>query len=320
MMLKRSMIVAVACLVLVGMVWSGAALAQRGEGRSTPAGGGDSARPTLAGSTGGRNQARSTPIPGATLAPARPTGQPTRAPFTPSFQATATVPFNLPNLNTLDTSQLPYDFPLEALQLEPPQSSAEAYSALVSFAAQHLGIGVTPLYAGTVEDASAALSGETATGGSAALWQVMQMFPAEVQELAAATSALEGTAYWGLFSSGIGMVMLADCTENPECTMELESTQINFSNLVMGIYGLYLPDAAPSSEDAALRLIQRTYPALAGMNFTYLGMAEEGYDFAALENTFSRGAAHVKIAWAGTVAYNNQAMVYVFMAVGDGTF
>lgn len=312
-MLKRSMIVAVACLVLVGMVWSGAALAQRGEGRSTPAGGGDSTRPTLAGSTGGRNQARSTPVPGATLAPARPTGQPTRAPFTPSFQATATIPFNLPNLNTLDMSQLPYDFPLDALRLEPPQSSAQAYSVLVSFAAQHLGIGVTPLYAGEVEDASAALT-------SPALTEIMARFPEEIQGVLVAASELAGTISWGLLDNGVGVVTLADCADNPNCTMEVESVQISFSNLVVGVYGLYLPDAAPSSEDAALHLIQRTYPGLAGMNFTSLDQAAEGYDFAAVDYTLSRGATQVKAAWAGTVAYNNQTLVYILLFAGEGTF
>lgn len=309
-MLKRSSVIAVFCILIGGILWSGTVFAQRGDGRSTPEGGSDS-RPTLSG-PGGRSQVGGTPVPGGTLPPARPTGQPPNTPSRPNLQVTVTIPFNMPNLNNINTSQLPYEFSLDNLQGQSAQSSPEAYSALVNFAAQHLGIGLTPLYAGS--------GNTTEVVTSEVFWQIMALFPVEMQEMFLTGTELNDVGYWGLFNNGVGIVYLSDCTDNPACTLELENTQVHLSELAMGVYGLYVPGTAPSSTDAALNMLLATYPGLTGLDFIYMGMVEEGYDFVVLDNTLSRGAAQTKLVWGGTVAYNNQTLVFVFVFVGDGGF
>jgi hypothetical protein len=188
-----------------------------------------------------------------------------------------------------------------------PPASSQAEAAVLYFAATHLGVAPKLLYAGDLGSAS----GNAAT----VLTTVTGQLPAEVQAYITAMSNLSGAAYWGVWQIGSGIVGIGDCTDNPNCTVTMDSLKLSITSSSAGVYGLYTPGQATTSAEA-LALLLATFPALNGLSFEEFP-TETGFAFQAIIYDLSQNAS-AKYVYAGALGSAGQAFVYALVAVGDG--
>jgi hypothetical protein len=197
--------------------------------------------------------------------------------------------------------------------VQAPASSADAETAVVSFASTHLGIAPDLLYAGSWDgDAQQASASATQT-----LNAIIAQLPQEAQAFVAGLSEFSGAAYWGVWKTGAGIVALADCTDNPNCTVTQDNLKLYITTSSGGVYGVYAAGSVANSTDA-LNLLKQTYPALASLNLTVVSDAQTGYAFQATTTSASGSQAAAKYVYAGVVTAKGQHLVYALVAVGEG--
>lgn len=290
--MKRSSIVFMVMLLLIGvgvLGLSGTVVAQR-PGRATPIA-------TVDRSNAGANR---TPI--ATPDPAQPTRQrPNEASGSLTRTPLALATFNLPVINLTLTPRGTFAF---------AGQSDEAEQVINSFAATHLGTSYDFLYAGAIT-------------GDATLEQwdaYVAALPSEVQGYIATFASAAGGSYWGVFSSGMGMTAIGDCTDNPNCTISMDNLNVYLTSASAGIYAVYLPSTAANSSEA-LNLIYTAYPALVSVPLEAVS-AESGYVFQSVGyDTGVNGqqvTASTRIYAVGVVSAGTQSLVYASVGVGDG--
>ena len=208
---------------------------------------------------------------------------------------TFTVPINL-TLTPRGTPQI-------------PASSDEAKTVINTFASTYLGTSYDFLYAGSLD------------GSTSAKWDAfVAKLPANVQSYITAFSSAAGGSYWGLFKTGMGMTAIGDCTDNPNCTISMDSLNVYLTTASSGIYSVYTAGTAASASDA-LNLIHSVYPALSSVALEAVS-SNQGYVFQAV--TYSTGTnnkqvtASTRIYVAGVVKSGTQSLVYAVIGVGDG--
>lgn len=183
-----------------------------------------------------------------------------------------------------------------------PNSSAEAYSALVVFANDQLGITVQPLYAG---DATPQIQSS------------LQYLPPEAEAYAALLSSMDG-AYWGIFNGGVGVVGSFDC--NAGCS--LETIPAEFSDASSGVYMLNISAPMVNDDASALDLITTVYPKFNGLEFATIAEIESGYAYMAtafgvgIDDT-GQSVTVPKLIVTGVTQVEGTTVVYSMVAVGQ---
>lgn len=291
--MKRSGIIFVVIAMLIGVWGWGLAetvVAQRPE-RPTP-------RATFDRSNAGANRTPIATPDGNQATRQRPNGEGgallTRTPLTmPTF--------NLPVINLTLTPRGTFAF---------GGQSDEAEQVINSFAASHLGTAYDFLYAG-------AITGEA----TLEQWDAyVAQLPAEVQGYISTFASAAGGSYWGVFTSGMAMAAIGDCTNNPNCTISMDNLNLYLTSASAGIYAVYLPSVAANSSDA-LNLIYTAYPALVGVPLEAV-TTEVGYVFQSVGyDTGVNGqqvTASTRVYAVGVVSSATGSLVYASVGVGDG--
>lgn len=204
--------------------------------------------------------------------------------------------------------QASFEAILATLTAQLPASDTDAASAITNFASFHLGLGITPLYAGNIDNGS--------TAYPEAFQEILNQLPSDVQALLVTAANSSAATYWGVFSNGAGMVAAGSCTAE-QCTVTQENLVFEIATASAGLYGLYVPGAA-ATPDEALALIRSTYPALASYTFEPV-TAQSGYAFQSTAfDVNTQSSSTGKGVLAGAVSANGQSLVYTFVGVGEG--
>jgi hypothetical protein len=193
-----------------------------------------------------------------------------------------------------------------------PASSEEAQIVIVDFANQHLGVNPDLLYAG-VWDGN---TNQTGDSSQQTLDQILSQLPTELQQFIETSYNGSATSYWGVYKTGAGVVVLGDCTNNPNCTFDMDNLNVYLTSSSGGVYGTYTTGTV-SSADAALKRVQTTYPALAAVKFTAVKV-QQGFAFQATTTIGSNKQAITTFIDAGVVNVGQQSLVYALVAVGEG--
>jgi hypothetical protein len=179
-----------------------------------------------------------------------------------------------------------------------------------SFAATYLGTSYDFLYAGSL-----------GSGTSSPNWDAfVAKLPANVQSYITAFSSAAGGSYWGLFKNGMGMTAIGDCTDNPNCTISMDSMNVYLTSASSGVYSVYTAGAAANASDA-LNIIHAVYPGLSSVALEAI-TSDQGYTFQAV--TYGTGVsnqqvtASTRIYVAGVVKSGTQSLVYAVVGIGDG--
>ena len=185
-----------------------------------------------------------------------------------------------------------------------PASTANAYTALVVFANDQLGITVQPLYAG---DATYEIQ------------IILQNLPEEAEAYAALLSSMEG-AYWGIFNGGVGVVGDINCTNG--CSNE--NIPAELSDASAGVYMLNVVSPMPQNDASALDLITAVYPRLNGLEFAAITDVETGYAYMATAfgvgvDDNGQSVAVPKLIVTGVMQVNGLTTVYATVAVGQAS-
>ena len=191
--------------------------------------------------------------------------------------------------------------------LTTPTASPDAERVLVEFAQQQLGIVIKPIYAGNATDKADAL---------------LKALPPEIQSAMNKMPDLATQSYWGLLGNGVATVNIGECAAGAVCTVGGEN-ELELNSASLGIYVLRVSDPTPTDADAALALVQQTFPGLKGLSFSPVENEEiKGYAFYVLVPGVDLGAGQAAIAAksviAGTTDVNGKTVVYA--AVGLGVF
>jgi hypothetical protein len=283
--MKRSVLFSISLcavvLILALVARTGTVTAQR-PGRPTP----------IATLDRSSSSTKRTPI--ATPNAAQPTRQHTTANGTP--MATFSLPLNL-TLTPRGT-------------LPVPGSSDEATTVINGFAATYLGTSYDFLYAGTLDGSSLSAN-----------WDAfVAKLPANVQSYITAFSTASGGSYWGLFKSGMGMTAIGDCTDNPNCTISMDSLNLYLTGASSGVYSVYTT-GAPANATDALNMVHNVYPALSSIPLAAV-TSDQGYAFQAVGTTSGvnnqQVTASTRVYVAGVVKSGTQSLVYAVIGVGDG--
>ncbi len=183
-----------------------------------------------------------------------------------------------------------------------PNSSAEAYSALVVFANDQLGITVQPLYAGNA---------------TTQIQSSLQYLPPEAEAYAALLSSMDG-AYWGIFNGGVGVVGSFDCATG--CSVE--TIPAEFSDASGGVYMLNVSAPMVENDAAALDLITSVYPKFNGLEFATIADVESGYAYMATAfgvgvDANGQSVTVPKLIVSGVTQVEGVTVVYSMVAVGQ---
>ncbi len=221
-----------------------------------------------------------------------------------------TLPSDLPSQADIQAMIASFELPFSLDDLNLPEPSAEAYTAIVGFGQTYLGVHVNPLYAG-------ALTGDLPTTDvevdiPTEIQTISAEMPAEISSL---LSAMSGVAYWGIYDSSAAAVFTAnDCTMN--CSVTMDNLQVTLTNGSLGLYSVYR-DTQVMDAISAQNLVVNTYPALSAYAMTPYDV-EVGYAFTGMNSRmgteFSAQGFVAGVAFAET----GQSIVYVIFAVGDG--
>lgn len=228
-----------------------------------------------------------------------------------------TIPENLPTSpEELQAMLESGDLPISLDDLPIPESSAEAYAAIVGFASTYLGTSLDPLYTGEVGAAQASVAANAPstvdTSEVQALIQaeIMGMIPEEVQ-LVLATASSDGLSYYGIMQNGLAAVYTADSCTGANCSVSMEQLQLTITSSSLGAYVL-LSDSAVSNSNDAYTLIINSFPLLAYENLEPVE-SDTGYMFSATNYSDSEISALL----AGVISTGEQTIVYVALGVGE---
>jgi hypothetical protein len=270
---------------------------------------------------GGGGRADRTPDANATR-PTRPTHDPNMTPIFPTRDPNAmpraiptdwssiALPTGLPSREELEAMIELLDLPFDLASLDLPDSSPEAYSALVAFGQTYLGLSIEPLYAGTLDTSTiGSRRGAQTREIPAEISSISTELPAEIQAILANAS---GVAYYGIFETGVAIVYTAsECTQ-ANCSVTMETLQVTLTSGSIGFYSLYSPTVV-NDATTAQSLILLYFPAL---NAYGLSPAEASTGYAFTGTGFAEGQVTAFVA--GVLpSENGQSLVYVSYGVGD---
>ncbi len=190
-------------------------------------------------------------------------------------------------------------------------ASEEAATVVNSFASSYLGTSYTFLYSGSLSDSNTSENWDA----------IMAQLPANIQSYITTFTSAAAGSYWGAFQTGIGIVAVGDCTNNPTCTINMDNLNVYLTNASAGVYSTYTADTVASAGDA-LNLIHAVYPELNGVALQAIS-SDQGYVFQAV--TYATGVsstkqvtASSKLYAAGVINAGTQALVYAIVGIGDG--
>ena len=190
-----------------------------------------------------------------------------------------------------------------------PESDPNATFALESFAETHLGIEVTPVYAG---DATAAVN------------TLVSQMPAEVQQVLK-VPAMATHSYWGLLNNGVALVSTSDCdVEQAVCAApgSVADIELQMRSTALGTYAFRRAGEMPADAEAAQSMLLQQFPGLAEYDFKPLETENDaGYRFIATENAITGDDGQPRVAAQGVVVgvtqVGGQTIVYAAVALGD---
>lgn len=222
-----------------------------------------------------------------------------------------TVPAEMPQTSEelmalLGNSALSGEFDMTTLLAGFGESNQEAYSAIVGFAATHLGAGVNPVYAQKVRTG-------LISAGTIPPELTAQLSP-EIQMLIAAVEAsdIQGATYYALLNDGFSIVYTASDCSGSRCTVDLDTLQYTIEDASLGVYARYYEGTVASSSDA-YNLIVSNFPTVAAYPLTPV-VTENGYAFSFVDTTLDGGRAY----FVGVTNVGNRSVVYAATAVGEG--
>lgn len=248
----------------------------------------------------------------------QPVGTPVREPiaFTPpqnlpsqaDIQALiAELPSQTDVQAIVDNLELPYS--LDALSL--PETSPEAYAALVHFGQSYLGTTINPLFAGTI-DGQLPDNPERLSELPIEIETISTELPAEIQTL---MTTVTGVAYWGITENGAAALYTASDCAMASCSMTVDNMQVTLNNGSLGMYSIYLT-AQVNDALTAQNVISSIYPNLAAYTMTPYTV-EEGYAFTGYNAQVSAEFTASGFITGVNSSENGQIIVYVVYGLGD---
>lgn len=202
-------------------------------------------------------------------------------------------------LADLDLSNLDFNFDFV-------ETNQEAYTAIVGFAATHMGTRISPLYAQKVRS-SVRVEGSVPD-------EITNQLPDEVQNLltSLANSDIEGATYYAVLQNGLSAVYTANDCSGRRCTVDMGQLQFNIEEASLGVYTLYR-EVGVNSADAALNLILSSFPVLRDYSLTPIE-TEAGYAYSVINPSTESPSAY----FVSAVSTEDHTTLFIAAAISEG--